>query len=282
MNDEGKLLYIVVCIYSVSLGEILKVIEKNIHGFNIRCIVVNNSTNVERLECNNLDLTKWHYLVGSNLESEFSAYVEGLNFIHNFYSREQAPILIFNDTAITKHNFTFYVNAALSHYSIIHRAQIPAIAGRVDKYNSICFSNPWSGINGYVSSFIMLINHNAAPIFIKSLVDINEYIISDDDILSVNTWSNSMPMALREFIISHLIDLDSPIAWYQAKNKNISKKRINQKARCVFHEHYISGSLAKNGIMISLFPTWKLMVKNVIFEQLAKIKRLWIRFSSGK
>lgn len=62
---------------------------------------------------------------------------------------------------------------------------------------------------------------------------------------------------LREFIRSHLIDIDTDTVWYQAKLLHNDKQRINIKAQCVFMEHFISGRLVKVELLFLFFPHGK-------------------------
>lgn len=95
---------------------------------------------------------------------------------------------------------------------------------------------------------------------------------NDIDIIDPK-WGMQIESRLREFIRSHLIDIDTDTVWYQAKLLHNDKQRINIKAQCVFMEHFISGKIGESGIVVSIFPTWKGKVLNFLNEQLAKIKR---------
>lgn len=65
----------------------------------------------------------------------------------------------------------------MSYYSTIQRTELPTMAGRLDPYNNICYSNPWNNMNGYISSFCMLINEKSAKIIVSCYNELPKYFL---------------------------------------------------------------------------------------------------------
>ncbi|VEB15594.1 Uncharacterised protein [Enterobacter hormaechei] len=259
-------IYIVACIYDVDLDYLNAWVSTTFPKHEVQLIAINNNVKKQFKSGENV-------LIGSNSLYEFSAYYEGLKKVIMDPRYDNEVVLVINDTLFTKHNSEFFTNQLMKNLGIISRTKLPAIAGRLDSYNNICYKNPWSGLNGYISSFGMLINKAAIDIYLESIEKIDESFPFKNSVLNFLNWNCDVDKDFREFIISHLSDVEISTTWYQVKEHIKNNERLNVKGKCVFLEHFVSGMIAKEGIMVSIFPTWRLKTMNFLFEQLAKVKR---------
>ncbi|HAX3822981.1 TPA: sugar polymerase [Escherichia coli] len=268
--ESNKKLCIVACSYTLKPELIINKLHAYLSDYELTGVVISNNHTVEQFKTN-----EFYIEAGTNSLFEFSAYKEGIDFLEDKLSPQSGiPILVLNDTLFLKHNAKYILRKIVSYYSTIERAELPAIAGRLDPYNNICYNNPWNAMHGYISSFCMLINQKAAKIIVSCYNELSNYFSNNDLDISQPGWGIQIESRLREFIRSHLIDIHTDTVWYQAKLLHNDKKRINIKAKCVFMEHFISGKIGESGIVISIFPTWKGKVLNFLNEQLSKVKRI--------
>jgi hypothetical protein len=273
MINEGhsrvkvKEIYVVACCYDVPAESVVNKFNRLGGSYKFRGVIVINNHKLPVPESND----DWQYILGSNKEFEFSAYREGLNILICNSSYTNEPILIINDTLLSRHSFKYTTKSILKNTSTIQRLSLPAMAGKIDPYNNICYSNPWSSLNIYISSYCMLINKPAVDIFIKCIDSINDYFENKSLDLLDPCWGGRIDLLLKEFILSHLLDNETDTAWYQAGLYQNDTTRLNKKARCVFLEHYLSGCIGKQGVLVSAFPTWKSKVLHFLAEQNAKL-----------
>ncbi|ENB4455486.1 sugar polymerase [Escherichia albertii] len=258
-------IYIVVCVYTLSPAYIKKWFKLHLHNTKYKLIIVDN--NLRR------QITDPTVIIGTNTLNEFSAYNEGLQLIKKEFEDEYDIILMLNDTLFTRHNAKFFLKHLLKYKNTVARLSIPAICGRIDPYNNICYRNPWSNDTGYISSFCIIMNKPARDLYLKLLSDISPTFPFADSVTELLNWSTHIDRRFKEFVISHLIDTDTATVWYQSKNNIKNIERLNVKGKCVFLEHYVSGNISKHGVLVSIFPTWKQKTQHFIYEQIAKMER---------
>jgi hypothetical protein len=95
---------------------------------------------------------------GSNALLDFSGFFEGLERL--LATRPEAAagnVLFVNDTLFTKHAAPCILGRVLRHDALLRQLKLPAIAGKLDPYRSICRQNPWSGDRGFVTTFCYLV-----------------------------------------------------------------------------------------------------------------------------
>lgn len=274
MNQKNKLL-IIACSYTLSPSAIIMQLNKKMSSYDISGVIISNNNKYQDYK----SVHNFEIIAGSNCLFEFSAYHEGITNI--LEKKEQnTPILIINDTLFTKHNSNYILKKTLCFYNTVNRISNPVMVGRFDPYNNILYSNPWNDHPGYISSFCMLVNHSGAEI-ISSCYDTLKDFFPDNgscaDDINNPDWGAGVNYQLREFIRSHLLDIGTETSWYQANNYKKDISRLDIKGKCVFMEHYISGVIGREGILISIIPTWKGKVMNFINEQIYKLVR---RFST--
>lgn len=265
---KNKLL-IIACSYTFSAKKLVDQLQASFHNFELSGVIVSNSEKQE-----NVSIDGFSILRGTNVLFEFSAYNEG---VKELLKQEQDiahyPILILNDTLFLKHNSKFILNKIITYYDAIIRVSIPAMAGRLDAYNNICYANPWNNITGYISSFCMLVNREGAQQISDCYNMLPEYFSEEITDINDPLWGGGVDVSLKEFIRSHLLDIDSETAWYQAKINAANFMRLHNKGKCVFMEHFISGEIGRKGILISIIPTWKGKISHFIYEQISKLQR---------
>jgi hypothetical protein len=192
----------------------------------------------------------WQVLAGSNELMDFSGYCEGLAALES----HQGAVLVLNDTLFTDHNAGFMLERLLRYHEFVAGCGVPAIVGKVDRYNSVCFVNPWSGINAYVSSFAFLLSDPALEILPKLYATVSD--IMGDALLPVDdpSWASMLDPRFRAYLRLHLLTDFDPLSWYRLKSGAVTADMLARKARCVYLEHRFSGEIAREGIIVSLFP----------------------------
>ncbi|TBM12053.1 sugar polymerase [Hafnia paralvei] len=264
-------LHIIACIYDIQPSFLMLKLNTYLRGYEFDVIIVNNNPHSQHIHDSS---GRVHNLCGSNKYYEFSAYQEGIEYLYDKTDYINENVLILNDTLFTKHNPKAILSGILKYFQTVERLKIPAIAGRYDSYNNICYRNPWSGMSGYISSFCMLANSSALNLIRGSVLVISDIFPAGRDITKSDNWDSTVDGTFREFIISHLIDAQTPTSWYQSKSNLNNTDRLRIKGICVYLEHYISGKIgASDGVLISIFPTWKQKLNHVYTEQTAKVIR---------
>jgi hypothetical protein len=192
----------------------------------------------------------WHVVAGSNALMDFSGYCEGLAVLEPRYG----AVLVLNDTLFTDHNAGFMLERLLRYRDFIAACDVPAIAGKVDNYSSVCFANPWSGANAYVSSFAFLLSAVALPILPRLYAEIDQ-VMGDPALAIVDPgWAPGLDPRFRTYLRLHLLTDFDPLSWYRLKIGAVAGDMLARKARCVYLEHRLSGEIARQGVIVSLFP----------------------------
>lgn len=192
----------------------------------------------------------WRVLAGSNALMDFSGYCEGLAAL----GPQHGPVLVLNDTLFTDHNAGFMLDRLLRYHAFIAECAVPAIAGKVDEYSSVCFANPWSGANAYVSSFAFLLSAEALPILPRLYAEVDG--VMGDSSLAVGApgWAPGLDPRFHAYLRLHLLTDFDPLSWYRLKTGAVTEDTRARKARCVYLEHRLSGEIARAGVIVSLFP----------------------------
>jgi hypothetical protein len=217
----------------------------------------------------------WRVIPGSNALMDFSGYCEGLSAL----GTHQDAVLVLNDTLFTDHNAGFMLARLLRYRDFIAACDTPAIAGKVDHYFSVCFANPWSGANAYVSSFAFLLSAKALPILPRLYAEVDE--IMGDPALALGDpgWAPGLDPQFRAYLRLHLLTDFDPRSWYRLKAGAVAADVLARKARCVYLEHRLSGEIARKGVIVSLFPRGRDKIKFVTMERFDRVKR---RVSIGR
>lgn len=191
------------------------------------------------------------FLRGSNRFLDFSGYFEGLERLLAGHPKTAGGNVLFvNDTLVTKHAAACILGRVLGLDALLGKLRVPAMAGKVDPYGSICLRNPWSGHPSYVTTFCFMLNARALP----SLRALLPQAI-DDDVLSEaalddDAWGRRMPAVFREHILAHLAYADSPYLWPGATTPG--SDLLRKKACCVYFEGRLSGAIGSDGAIVPI------------------------------
>ena len=179
----------------------------------------------------------WTALPSDNIDFDFSAYFTGAYAASKLNSTDQV-VLFINDTLFTDHAATANFRAAWRQRGLIRQIGLPAIAGKADKYTTICMRSPWSSLGVYVTSFCFVLNGPA----LKLMLRLREFAEDDN--------------------VTHEYDVDSA-AWGsrlpgQFRSGDYSASQLRSKARAIYFEHRLSGEIAANGCLLptNAGPRW--------------------------
>jgi hypothetical protein len=267
---SNKALTTVVCSYSISPADIAKLLAD--YG---RCLGVHFHGSI--IANGRHDLTgvgaDWTVRKGSNAELDFSAYQEGLEALGQTRDSIPGVVLFINDTAFQKHHGLEIVRSLMHYLDPVADCVVPAMAGKADAYDNICYRSPWSGLPVYLSTFCFLLNRPALPAIAGVLsyvdADLGDKTIDLDD----PTWGLGLETAFREYLRSHLTYSGISNSWYQLTQKRYNRRLISQKARAVYYEHRLSGDIGSNGVLFNIYPTLRSKLQFFLHEQQAKVKR---------
>jgi len=209
---------------------------------------------------------------GSNSDLDFSGYLEGLRHLQAM-GRDTASsnVLFVNDSLLTRHAAGAVLHQLLGLDRLLGALAVPAAAGKLDPYRSICLRNPWSHHSRYLTSFGLLLNEAALP-SMASLPDQAEADgLGSNVSLTDQEWGGRLDPALREMIRAHLVHAHSPYRWSGAASADGAMLR--RKARCVYFEHRLSGSIGKAGALVPINSGPRSSAELLIAETLARIGR---------
>lgn len=245
-----RLLKAVICTYEIAPHTAIELLEKigAATGTRFSGVVIDNGRHESPTQ-----IGAWQIHKGSNALMDFSAYAEGAAILAP-QIEAQDVILVLNDTVFTRHNPKFHLTRLIRHREAVLQTRSACIAGKADDYTNICYANPWSGMNAYVSSFAFLLNSKGAEILRDVYASMQDVMGSESTDMASDDWSPGLDRRFKEFLRLHLVQVDSPTAWYQAKKYAGKTGILQKKARCVYLEHKLSGEIGRDGVIISLYP----------------------------
>jgi hypothetical protein len=242
-------LLVVACSYRLNPDEMIKKIAKLDKKFNINLSGVIVSNGPHELESNDKN---WSIIKGTNADYDFSAYFEGANFLSRNQNLNNSTIIFLNDSFFTSHDTYGQFGLLLNLIPLVVRVNSPAIIGRISHYHSICFKNPWSGLNLFVPTYCFALNIEG----IRVLLDLNKFAYNDgltnENQVIDDNWGGKLNLQFFEYLRSVVIIKESPYFWKQFGIYPPSKTLLYKKARCVYFEHRLSGELAKDGCIIPI------------------------------
>jgi len=191
----------------------------------------------------------WTLLPADNIDFDFSAYFVGAEAVLTRYPDAKA-VLFINDTLFTNHAAEANFRAVWRHVGLIQEIEIPAIAGKADRYTTICLKNPWSSLDSYISTFCFLLNLKALELMRQLRIEADKDEIAHLGSLEDVTWGAKLPHAFRQFIKANLTYKTSSYLWYRLKNNFYTDSQLLSKARTIYFEHRISGEIGKLGCLV--------------------------------
>ena len=202
------------------------------HGVALRGVIVcNRARQVQaRLQDSRFDLAQ-----GSNALLDFSGFFEGLERLLSTRPEAAASNVLFvNDSLFTKHAASCILGRVLSLDALMRQLQVPAMAGKVAPFRSICRQNPWSGDRGFVPTFCYMLNARGLPLLqqLKSLAAEDD--VFADAAVSDEAWGRKMPTVLREHIRAHLAYQGSLTVAGRCDRRR--QELLRKKTACVFLE----------------------------------------------
>lgn len=265
-----KSLTTVVCSYAMSPAEIAATLADYSRrlGVHFHGAIIANGRH---------DLTgvgpDWVAKKGSNSELDFSAYQEGIETLGLTRESSSGVVLFINDSAFQKHHAFYIVRSLMPYLDPVADCVVPAMAGKADLYDNICYRSPWSGLPVYLSTFCFLLNRPALPVIASVLeyveADLGEKTIDLDD----PAWGHGLETAFRIYLRCHLTYYGMSNTWYQLFEKRDNRRLISQKARAVYYEHRLSGEIGAKGVLFNIYPTLRKKWCFFLREQQAKIMR---------
>lgn len=215
---------------------------------------------------------RWRVVPGSNALMDMSAYREGAALLMSLPA-EPSRVLFLNDTTFTEHDAAAIIDRLLRYRDFVGNLDIPAIVGKVDRYSSVCFANPWSGLNAYVSSYAFLLNARALPLLVRAYDEIDTD-MGDGAIDIVDpAWASQLHQGFRAYLRLHLTTDYDPLSWYRLRRSPVEAATLRKKARCVYLEHRLSGSVGDEGVILSLYPRQRDKLVYLFMERIARVRR---------
>jgi hypothetical protein len=265
-----KSLTTIVCSYAISPSDIAKLLDNygqrlgvHFHG----AIIANGHHDLTDVSAD------WTARKGSNTELDFSAYEEGLEALGLTHDTNLEVVMFINDTAFQKHHGFNIVRSLMPYLDPVADCVVPAMAGKADPYDNICYSSPWSGLPVYLSTFCFLLNRPALPMIAGVLAyvdaDLGDKTLDLDD----PAWGHGLETAFRVYLRSHLTYCGISNTWYQLIQKRDKRRLISQKARAVYYEHRLSGEIGAKGVLFNIYPTLRKKWHFFLREQQAKVQR---------
>jgi hypothetical protein len=257
----------IICTYEVVPHKAIELLEKigDAVGTRFSGIVIDNGGHNSPAR-----IGAWQVHQGSNVLMDFSAYAEGAAMLAPQIESSDA-VLVLNDTVFTRHNAKFHLTRLIRYREAVRQTSSPCIAGKTDDYTNICYTNPWSGINAYVSSFAFLLNTAGIEKLQRVYSSIQEVMGSAEVDMSSDQWGPGLDRRFREFLRMHLVQVDSPTAWYQARKYAGKTAVLQKKARCVYLEHKLSGEIGRDGVIIAMYPRTRDKFRFSIADKVKKI-----------
>jgi len=211
-------------------------------------------------------------VAGSNGLLDYSGFFEGLERLLSTRPESEAGNVLFvNDSLFTKHAASCILGRVLGLDSLLQQLQVPAMAGKLDPYRSICLRNPWSGHDHYVSSFCFLLNALALPQMRHLMDEATSVGALIDRPVHHAAWGTGIPALLRESIRSHLVYGGSPFLWPPASCSNA--ELLRKKACCVYFENRLSGAIGSEGALVPINAGPRSRTVIFLNELLARVAR---------
>lgn len=259
-------IYIIACSYSMHPVELVKKIERY---FNLDRYFLQGYVASTRDHGNVFLKDGWEHAYVNNDDYDFSAYFSGARWAED--KRGNGIFIFINDTLFTNHSPRVNIRGVLGLAPIIGSVDIPVISGKCDKYWSICLSNPWGGVDRYVSTYCFAVNR----LGIEKIKTLRK--LAEDDGLCNNlpiedeSWGIGLSKTFRAFLRAHLYFEGSPYKWYRFHSGFYSAEQVAVKARCVYYEHRLSGEIARDGGLMPINDGGLNKFKIHVAEKITKI-----------
>lgn len=205
--------------------------------FTIKAIVIVQNRCLHQIAT---ELSNVYCLPGTNSLLDFSAYIEGLNFLKLKNIDDSA--LFLNDTLFTKLPTTYILKRMSETIPQSQSILEPCAVSFKSNYSFFLQRNPWSHFYDHLCTAVFFANRHAASLLLSAYNDLNNKLnqigeISYEDLEAIIGKKFSTYLTLVLF--------SSNANWKPQIEPNQSKKLKNKKALCFYLEHYFS-SLIQN------------------------------------
>lgn len=266
-------LLVVACSYSLPPSELLLRLRALARccGVLLTGVIVAN-----RPESKGQGDADWSVIKGSNRTHDFSAYAEGLAYLLT-NGLEPTCVLFINDSLFESHYPSANLRALVWQLPLLSQVQVPAMAGKVDHYSTICHTNPWSGLSLYVSTYCFALNSSALPVLAKldELANADLGSVASGVSLSSSAWGSGISPSFREFVRTFLVYGHPDFRWPGLGRYETGDGLLAIKARCIYLEHRLSGEIGLHGCILPTNLRFVQRVRLYLSERLATIMRLF-------
>lgn len=216
----------------------------------------------------------WTLLPTDNRDFDFSAYLTGAEAVSA--RKIAAKVVIFvNDTLFTNHAATANFRALWRHVGLVQEIELPAMAGKADLYTTICLKNPWSGLDRYITTFCFMLNRQALDLMRQLRSQAMEEDVTHDHHVDYPAWGARLPEVFRQFLKANLVYQSSSYLWYRLREASYSAAQLSSKARTIYFEHRLSGSIGAVGCLVptNAGPRWSTYLS--IHERWSRVLRMF-------
>lgn len=198
------------------------------------------------------DSSAWAHITGSNVDLDFSAYVEGLDVLVGTGEPEPREILFLNDSLLTGHASLTNLREVVGYAELVGQINVPAMCGKTDGYWIMCYRNPWSDLPFYVASYCFVLNRAAFGILrsMPHMADADG--LGRDLAIRDPGWATGLQQAFREYIRAFMLYRHPAFCWPGLDKYAIDDKLLSIKARGIYFEHRLSGAVGRAGCLISI------------------------------
>jgi hypothetical protein len=199
----------------------------------------------------------WTLLPTDNRDFDFSAYLTGAERVCEAHPDTKAVIFL-NDTLFTNHSAKANFTALWRQVGLVKALEQPAIAGKADLYTTICLRSPWSGLDRYVTTFCFMLNQHALPLMLQLREMADRDGVTLDRHVDDPKWGEHLAPAFRQLLKANLLYVQSPYLWYRLRETTFTPAQLSSKARTIYFEHWLSGTISNGGCMVptNAGPRW--------------------------
>ena len=219
-----------------------------------------------------MDDSRFDLAQGSNALLDFSGFFEGLERLLATWPEAAAGNVLFvNDSLFTKHAASCIMGRVLGLDALLRQLQMPAMAGKLDPYRSICRQNPWSGDRGYITTFCFMLNARGLPIVqqLRSLAAEDD--VFADAAVCDEAWGERTASGIAR-VHPRAPGLESfPYLWPAVAST--PAQLLRKKAACVYLETRLSGAIGREGALVPINVGPRSTTDIFVREFLARLAR---------
>jgi hypothetical protein len=205
--------------------------------FSVKAVVVVQNKESQPL---GLALKNVFCIPGTNSLLDFSAYIEGLNFLKEQNIDDSA--LFLNDTLFTKLPTAYILKRMSETIPLSQCISAPCVVSFRSKYGFFLQRNPWSNFHEHLCTATFFANSHATSLLIKTYYELNDKL---KKVAHINDESIETLIGKKFAGYLNLVLFSSNANWKPEIGPTLFKQLRNKKALCFYLEHYFS-SLIQN------------------------------------